>query len=377
DVSRMKALLERYPNSIWADNAQFEIARYWRRQPAVPPWLVMSYRAGERAPTQRWVREDVARASQEFQKLVDRYPDSPFAPLALSQRALIGLNMLDFDLSRTSYERLVAYYPRAPEAHDAGIRLSAAYRREGDFQKALRAADAAAEVAAWDLQGEALLAAARAAQRLGREDLSRDRYRRARAAALLAVERATKGHKSPSRLLKGELFDRSNAVMQACEDAMSGNAAAPPPQPAATEVVGRIVKDGRGLPGVRVALGVSAAGNGLPSPFREGPAVSATTDDEGAFQLNPVLAGQYRVAAFAMPAQQEELECFVENLRLPVAVNGSPIVLPTFDLQCEQREKVEPVARGGSPTSRQRAPQGGEPRRSRSDTTRRGGRGRR
>ncbi|UCC67365.1 MAG: hypothetical protein JSV79_09550 [Armatimonadota bacterium] len=377
DLSRMRALLERYPNSIWADNAQFEMARYWRGQPAALPWLVISCRAGERAPTQRWMREDAARASQEFQKLVDRYPDSPFAPLALSQRAFIGLNMLDFDLPRTSYERLVADYPRAPEAYDAGMRLAAAYRREGEFQKALAAADTAAEVAAWDIQAEALLAAARAAQHLGREDLSRDRYRRARAAALRAVERATRGHKSPSRLLKGELFDRSNAVIQACEHAMSGNAASPPPKPAATEVVGRIVKDGRGLPGVRVALGASAAGDGLPSPFHQGPAVSATTDDEGAFQLSPVLAGQYRVAAFAVQAPQEELECFVENLRLPVSVNGSPILLPTFHLQCRQRQNVEPVARRASPTSLRRAPRDGELRRSRSETTHRGGRGRR
>jgi tetratricopeptide (TPR) repeat protein len=333
DISQMEMLLERYPKSIWADNAQFEVATYKRRRTGGRPWLVIGCEADGRQPRRTWVREDVAGALEEYQRLVDDYPESPFAPLALSQRALIGLSLLDFELPRSSYERMLRDYPEDAEAYDAGMSLSALYQREGEWEKALQAADIAAKVALWDVAGEALLAAAQAAEGAGEEEISRDRYARAREAAHDAVDRAVKGEKRPTRLTKGDLFERSNAVMRVCDAALSGEPRPVSVAPAGTEIVGRILKDDRGLPGVRVAIGAAPGPTGMPSPFVSGPAASATTDAEGAFRLTSVPPGEYGFAAFAMQLEGDEGDCSVEGLELPIAVAESPMVLPAVTVK--------------------------------------------
>lgn len=345
DISQMELLLERYPKSIWADNAQFEVATYKRRKTAGRPWLVIGCEAGNRQPRQTWVSEDVAGAVEEYQRLVDDYPESPFAPLALSQRALIGLSLLDFELSRSSYERLLRDYPEDAEAYDAGMGLSALYQREGEWEKALRAADIAANVALWDVKGEALFAAAQAAERAGEEEISRDRYARAREATHDAVERAIKGEKGPTRLTKGDLFERSNAVMRVCDAALSGEPRPVFVAPGGTEVVGRIVKDDRGLPGVRVAIGASPGPRGMPSPFVSGPVASATTDAQGAFRLTDVPPAGYGFAAFAMQLEGGEEDYSVAGLELPIAVAESPVVLPALTVQTGARGPDMPGAR--------------------------------
>jgi tetratricopeptide (TPR) repeat protein len=347
DISQMEMLLERYPKSIWADNAQFEVATYKRRRTGGRPWLVIGCEADGRQPRRTWVREDVAGALEEYQRLVDDYPESPFAPLALSQRALIGLSLLDFELPRSSYERMLRDYPEDAEAYDAGMSLSALYQREGEWEKALQAADIAAKVALWDVAGEALLAAAQAAEGAGEEEISRDRYARAWEAAHDAVDRAVKGEKRPTRLTKGDLFERSNAVMRACDAALSGEPRPVSVAPAGTEIVGRILKDDRGLPGVRVAIGAAPGPTGMPSPFVSGPAASATTDAEGAFRLTSVPPGEYGFAAFAMQLEGDEGDCSVEGLELPIAVAESPMVLPAVTVKRGARgpdmREVRPV----------------------------------
>jgi tetratricopeptide (TPR) repeat protein len=349
DISQMELLLERYPKSIWADNAQFEVATYRRRQPGGRPLLVIGCEAGDRQPSQTWVREDMAGTVEEYQRLVEDYPESPFAPLALSQQALIGLSLLDFELPRSSYERMLKDYPDDVEAYAAGMGLSVLYLSEGEWEKALEAADIAANVALWDVKGEALFAAAQAAEGAGEEEIARDRYARAREAAHDAVERAIKGEKGPTRLTKGDLFERSNAVMEACDAALSGESRPVSVAAAGTEVVGRIVKDDRGLPGVRVAIGASPGPRGLPSPFVSGPAVSATTDAEGAFRMTGVPPGEYGFAAFALELEGGEGDYSAEGLELPIVVTESPVVLPGVTIQTWARGRDMPGVRQGPP----------------------------
>ncbi len=365
DATRMELLLERYPDSIWADNAQFELATYWRRRRAVQTWEVVSYRAGAGRPVRTRMAENVERGADEFQRLVDRYPDSPFAPLALSERAHIGLSLLDFGMAIAAYERLVTEYSRVPEAYRAGTALSAMYSREQRYEEALRAADVAAEAAPWHLRAEPLLAAAQSAMQLGSKELSLRLYERARAAAVDAVERAIRGERNPTRMAKGELFERSNMVIRACESALSGRATHLAPIRAGAEVLGRVMRDGQGVPGVRIAIGASSNAQGLPTPFSDGAVMSATTARDGGFRLSSVPPGRYPLAAFALRVPEDEQDLAVDGLSLPILVESVPVMLPDLNLRVAGPEEEESTSAAG--------PSWGEARRSRGEV--RGSRG--
>jgi len=298
DVGRLRELLRRYPRSIWADNAQFEIALLGLRERAAQPSLLIGRLPGTGNPSQQLLDQDTAGARREFGLLVARYPDSAFGPLALSQLAAIGLSELDFPLAIRSYERLIRDYSHTPDAYPAGLKLSHSYLWSGQPEKALDAADIAAGVAAWDVQGKALLAAARAAQAAGKDDTAHDRYQRARQAASLAAERALASARSPSRLNKAELFTSANAVIEACDRALAGapstTSEAGQTSPSAV-VTGRLLRNDHTVAGARVALG-RADGRGFPSPFA-GPAVQASTDERGRFFLTGLPGGEYPALA--------------------------------------------------------------------------------
>ena len=392
DTSRMRALVARYPHSIWADNAQFEIALHGAPREKAEPWLVISYRAGEAEPRRRLVTEDLDFALRELTALVHDYPNSPFVPAALSRTAQIGLTKLDFALAQSACERLVTDHPLVPEAYDAGIRLSCLYLRQGKADLALRAADTAARVARWDVQAEAFLAAARAAQQTGDRGVARDRYQKARAAAQQAIARAIRGDKSPSHLPKQDQFTRADAVVHACDQALATLAGqadlGPPtgPEPAFATVTGRVASEGNHVSQLRVALGVNPDLEGFPSPFLEGPAVSAAAGPDGTFQMKSVLSGAYPVFAVAFRTWGDESSWAVTPLPLPVAVGGAPVALPPVTLSRAAPPIAQPdasraparVGRGGltrrgrgggdgtNPAGQQPAPHG----------ARRGGRGR-
>ncbi len=333
DLERMQQVVSRYPRSIWADNAQYEIARFAAHQQARAAWLVLAYEPGKSEPVRTKITEDISRAAHEYEVLADRYPNSPFAPLALAECAAIALRILDFEAARVAYERLVRDHPSSPQSYVAGLRLSALNLREGASNDALRAADVAAGVAPWDLKAEALLAAARAAGQAGDREVARDRYRRAREVAREAIERATRGEKTPSNLLKGDLFERSNAIVAVAERALSGRGEVRPMPSIRSAVMGRVLLNGAGASSIRVALGASPAANRLPSPFLPGPAASAVTDRAGRFRIDALPPGSYRAAAFAFPIPQDASGVVMDGLSLPVDVEGAAIVLPDLHVR--------------------------------------------
>ena len=320
DLARLRTLLQRYPRSIWADNAQLEISLHDLRGRTGDVALLISSAAGRSDSLQRLFEEDLAAGRQGFETLVERYPGSPFGPLALSQLASIGLSELDFPFAIHSYERLIRDYPRAPDAYTAGLKLNRYYLATGQPKKALAAADIAAAAGAWDVRAEALLAGGRAAQAAGEKGIARDRYEQAREAAKRAADRSIAGARSPSRLNKAEMFAAANAVIAACDKALAGGLSPQPvgrPPGSVASITGRVLlgdrlstslgvaSRSRGATQARVALG-PPDGNGFPSPFSGVPpggrggstAASATTDASGRFALDDLPQGTY--PAFAV-----------------------------------------------------------------------------
>jgi hypothetical protein len=259
---------------------------------------------------------------------VDRYPESPFAPLALAQRAAIELRVLDFPVARGSFEQLLETGARGPEMLEAGMSMSAVYLREGASEQALRAAETAAGAAPWDRRAEALLAAARAVHQSGDAAGARERYQNARGAAESAVERAIRGEKTPSSIAKSALFERMNAVMRACDRFLDGRGQPPPTLPRGTKVSGHIGVPDFGMSPVRVAIGRVHTAGGLPSPFLEGPAVSVAADDEGAFRLEGVPPGLYHTAAIAAQVPADCPDLTFAQFPLPLRIGEAPVEIP-------------------------------------------------
>ncbi len=300
DIASMSRIVERYPHSAWADNAQFEIATHAGRQQLREPWILLaSGQRGERLAT-ILIGDDIESAAREYQLLAKRYPGSPLAPVALEEQAAIGLRLLDFETARGAYEQLIADYPDAPESCEAGLALAVLYLRSGTPEGALRAADVAARAAPWDRKAQALVLSGRAAHRAGDSTAARERYQRALSAARDTIERSTRGDKTPSRIPKAEVFTTNNAVIAEAESALAGRMR-PLPRPLTTgHVRGRVLVDGVTARPVRVALGARPSAEGLPSPFAEGPGVTGEVEHDGSFDLPAVPSGRYDVIACAL-----------------------------------------------------------------------------
>jgi tetratricopeptide (TPR) repeat protein len=334
DIGRLRELLRRYPKSIWADNAQFEIAVRALKRRAAEPALLIGRLPGQDNSPQQVLDQDLPAARREFELLVDRYPGSAFGPLALSQLAAIGLSELDFSLAISSYERLIRDYPDTTDAYPAGLKLSHYYLASAQPEKALQAAHIAAGAAVWDVEGEALLAAARAAQAAGRDDAARDRYRRARQAARLAAERSLAGARSPSRLNKAELFTSTNAVIEACDRALAGGrstSSGASPRPPAAPVSGRVLRGDQPAAGARVALG-RADERGFPSPFA-GPTAEAGTDEHGRFALTGIPEGEYPALAVWLRMAPETAELRKTLTAPPLPVKVAPPLVDLGDIR--------------------------------------------
>jgi tetratricopeptide (TPR) repeat protein len=367
DVGRMREVVERFPDSMWADNAQFEIANAARKQLSGTHWVVAAYQPGNQPPRVARIAEDLTAAAGEFQSLADRYPESPFAPLALAQRAAIGLRLLDLEMARQSFERLLETEARGPEMLEAGMSMSAVHLREGASEQALRAAEAAGGAAPWDRRAEALLAAARAVHQSRDMARARERYQQARAAAEDAVERAIRGEKTPSSIAKSELFERMNAVMRECDRFLDGQTKPPAVLPRGVQVSGQVAALDLDMPPARVAIGREQSRAGLPSPFLAGPAVSAATDGDGAFRLEEAPPGLYRTAAVAVQVPADSPDPAFGQFSLPLRIGGAPVEIPPVSVSAASSQPPPPPQEGAI-GPRLRQPEGTE------DTGRRWGR---
>jgi tetratricopeptide (TPR) repeat protein len=381
DMGRLRRLVREYPNSMWADNAQLDIAVFTSRGPAAVPWLAVSYQEGKPEPERRLIEDSVEAAAAEFEALAERYPRSPFAPLALSQRSEGALRLLDFEMARSTYEQLVRGYSHEKEAYRAGVALSALHLWEGKAAEALEAANVAVKVATWDTQADALVAAARATQQLGQREEARGLFQSAWEAAEAAKARNVRNEKSPTGLSKLLVFERADVVIAACRDALAtdpsaalraGLAPRPEPSSSGVPVSGRVVRGERGVSGVRVALGASPDPLGFPSPFLAGPAYESATDQKGVYRLASVAPGEYRVLALAFPVRQSEGEWGVAGVSLPVRVAGAPVAVPAAQLAFARPEPLlrtrPPQTRGGTQPGAGGGRRGGR-------TTRQGGGG--
>lgn len=337
EVARMRQLVARYPRSIWADNATFEIARDHSRRPAAEPWAVTVHEAGG-GHTSELVEADLEAARAGYLELVERYPSSAFAPIALEQAAAHSLSMLDFATAVSCYERLVRDYPTAREATQAGLGLSALYLRQGRWQEAIRAADIAAAAAPWDVQAEVLLTSAQVARQAGDGDGARQRYQRAHEAAREARQGASAHRERVSGLSGGQIVLRSDGVMRECEQALAGELrnATPPAPPTGVAVIGRLERRGRPAAGARVALTAELDATGRPSPFVASPAAQGEADASGTFRLDGVAPGEYRVMAFACRQARGEPVWEVPHVELPVHVGTSAVTLPTYTFAAAQ-----------------------------------------
>jgi len=327
----MKRLVELYPSSIWADNAAFEIARATAQEMARRPWSVTIWQTGAHRPEVSVIQENLEGGMKAYSRFAESYPKSPFTPLALGRAATMAVTLLDFRTAIGSYERLLRDYPSSPEACDAGLALSRLYLGESRWKEALKAADIAAAAATWELKGEALLAAARAAERGGDRTATRGRYQKALAAAKEARHLATEHKRRSDRgLTGGGIALRCDNVMRVCEQALARDSRdfIPPPSATGTTVTGRIVRAGKGVEGVRVVLATALDAGRQVTPFTESAVAHAITDSNGVYQLQSVQPGEYHVLVFASRQDQRSSSWMFRNPALPVQVGASPLALP-------------------------------------------------
>ncbi len=375
ELANMRRLVERYPRSIWADNAAFEIARSFIRTPAREVWAVSVYRAGSPSQDTDMIQEDLEASKKALGEFADTYPTSPFAPPALSMRAQSALSLLDFQTAVETYELMVRRYPNSGETSDAGIALSHLYAGRGRWRDAVAAADIGAAVASWDVRGEALLVAARAAERAGDTDGARARYEKAHAAAKDARESANEHRVSPRGLSGGQIVLRSDGVMRECEEALRSGPrkVTPAAPPRGTAITGRVERDGKGVGGVRVALATATGEAGKMSPFVETPTAYGVTRPDGTFTITDALPGEYALAAYAYSQPRNSPVWQVAQPALPIRVGGAPLTLPTNTVTRQPAPRPQRAApgnqtRGGQSRSQTRSA-GGQPR------SRGGGRG--
>jgi tetratricopeptide (TPR) repeat protein len=360
DLTLMRRVVKEYPSSIWADNAQYELARATGRRVAVQPWTIYVYREGASQPAITVVDTDQPGLVREMQELVKRYPKSVFAPLALAHIASTQLALLDFTGAIASYERVLDSYPRAPQAAEAGLALHELYVREGRLEDALRAGDIAAAAALWDLRASAYFAAAQTAAQLGKAAEAKERYQKARAAAGVMRRQAGSRIKTGGTSMSpAEIILTAERIMVESDRALTGkatpaslNAAAAAPASASV----RIMRQGRGLRGVRVALCEEPDRNGQASPFTTGAAATATTGEDGTAELAPLRAGSYRVIAFGLPGETQRWE--VGGVHVPIELAGAHVALPAFALE-PRRLPPQPGVRPSPPSGAGSAPRAG------------------
>lgn len=178
DRQQLRALAYGHPNSIWADNALFELGR--------------SLIAGEvnlGSPSQE-SREGI----RCLESLASDHPDSPFAPLGLEKLVYVYEQRGRTAEGESAVRRLLTLCPESPSAQSAGRMVLSRLALEGRLEDALWIAETLAASASADDRPAALVEVGEVLVSLGRLDEARASYAeaveiasgRTRALALIA-----------------------------------------------------------------------------------------------------------------------------------------------------------------------------------------------
>ena len=109
-IVTLKEVLNRFPNSDYADDADFEIAYTY------------------------FVKNDGTTAKSALLAMVDKYPRSSYIPRALTTIGLIDYNVGDDMAAVDAFKRVVKDYPSANEAKQALKQIEKIYTDKGDAQ---------------------------------------------------------------------------------------------------------------------------------------------------------------------------------------------------------------------------------------------------
>jgi len=109
-ISTLTDVLNKFPNSDYADDASFEIAYAY------------------------FLKNDGVTAKTDLQAMIQKYPQSSYVPRALVTMGLIDYNAGDDSLAVISFKQVVANYSSTDEAKQALAQIQKIYTDKGDAQ---------------------------------------------------------------------------------------------------------------------------------------------------------------------------------------------------------------------------------------------------
>jgi hypothetical protein len=160
-------LVRRYPGSMWADGAYYELAH------------VAAVRAAEAAD-----RHAAAEACTYAAELAQHHPRSPYSELSLLDAARCALGMGSTEDAAATYDLLLGGYPGTDGAHEAGRELVRRHEQRGELPLALEDALRWSEAAPPEGKSEACLTAGSLLDELGRNEDADRLYRQGEQAAV-------------------------------------------------------------------------------------------------------------------------------------------------------------------------------------------------
>ncbi len=107
-IGSLQAIGEKFPKSIYADDAEFEIGNTYFNQ------------------------EKFDEAAKAYQKIISDFPKSPYYKKSRLQLALVKIQTNQTDDAVTLYKGIVADYPKSSEANEALMALKNVYVEKGD-----------------------------------------------------------------------------------------------------------------------------------------------------------------------------------------------------------------------------------------------------
>jgi tetratricopeptide (TPR) repeat protein len=167
DLDQLKQVAFGHPNSVWADNALYELGRALGAE-------------GEGATVDR----QTSRLGMEcFEALVDGHPDSPFAPAGLARLSHLYEQVGQREESDEAGRRLLTLYPANEAAWETGELLLERYWSEDRLQDAHRVAEKLAANGPEDDRPDALVELGAVLAALGRRAQAEQRLNEAVAEA--------------------------------------------------------------------------------------------------------------------------------------------------------------------------------------------------